>query len=522
MNPTGVQSKKKSTRMPLKELLEKYSPPAVATRVAEEGYSHLPDEVKANISKFVTNVSKAYNIVRSIGPAAPLIKGVEAVVTSAPKMPERYRGGSPMDNPLTNYETGPLKAFMAFHGSPYKFNVFDAANIGTGQGAKSFGHGVYFAETPEVAKQYMGGPKEWGFRNWDTANQFADKAFMQARGDKNKALQILDNEIKTTQGDEKRNTLTFAKKVIQEGRQNTSIYKVDVPDEWIPEMYDLDKVIDEQNPKVIEKLRKTDWYPYAEEALLEKATTSNPTGLDLLRYMQEDYYPDEVSELFTQAGIPGYKYFDAKSRIGEKGTRNFVVLPGREAQVKILERNSEPIQGFAKGGSVDLEGLHAKYADGGFVDKLSRLGRKTQYVVSDVIGLGPEVKFATDTAEHYFPAREQHNGRGDAMRHLLFQAQLKEKYGETPAKVISWIHENMSGPQNAAEKAMDLHNDEIGRAIGGEEVKDKDALIRRVLQAIEQKEAKTLTEEEMTEGYADGGSIDIDELVNHYNKGIYG
>jgi hypothetical protein len=37
-------------------------------------------------------------------------------------------------------------------------------------------------------------------------------------------------------------------------------------------------------------------------------------------------------------GIPGIRYLDAGSRDGGSGTRNFVVFPGEEKKVRILER----------------------------------------------------------------------------------------------------------------------------------------------------------------------------------------
>jgi ADP-Ribosyltransferase in polyvalent proteins len=48
----------------------------------------------------------------------------------------------------------PSATIRAFHGSPYDFETFDASKIGTGEGAQSYGHGLYFAERPEVAKTY--------------------------------------------------------------------------------------------------------------------------------------------------------------------------------------------------------------------------------------------------------------------------------------------------------------------------------------------------------------------------------
>ena len=40
----------------------------------------------------------------------------------------------------------------AYHGSPYKFDAFDASKIGTGEGAQAYGHGLYFADQEDTAK----------------------------------------------------------------------------------------------------------------------------------------------------------------------------------------------------------------------------------------------------------------------------------------------------------------------------------------------------------------------------------
>jgi hypothetical protein len=53
-------------------------------------------------------------------------------------------------------EVAPGAAFAQalFHGTPHKFDMFDLKAIGTGEGAQAYGHGLYFAESPGVAKSY--------------------------------------------------------------------------------------------------------------------------------------------------------------------------------------------------------------------------------------------------------------------------------------------------------------------------------------------------------------------------------
>lgn len=56
---------------------------------------------------------------------------------------------------VTKNEAVQAKAMVeAYHGSPHEFDAFSMEKIGTGEGAQSYGHGLYFAENPEVAKSY--------------------------------------------------------------------------------------------------------------------------------------------------------------------------------------------------------------------------------------------------------------------------------------------------------------------------------------------------------------------------------
>ena len=46
------------------------------------------------------------------------------------------------------------QVIKAYHGSPYAFDQFDLSQIGAGEGAQAFGHGLYFAEAEPVAEYY--------------------------------------------------------------------------------------------------------------------------------------------------------------------------------------------------------------------------------------------------------------------------------------------------------------------------------------------------------------------------------
>jgi hypothetical protein len=142
-----------------------------------------------------------------------------------------------------------------------------------------------------------------------------------------------------------------------------------------------------------------------------------------------------------------------------------------------------------------------------YVDAVARWGRKGQEGFANMIGLGEEVKFANAIPEFYFPKDEQLDGRGDAMRHMLLQAQIAKKLGRTPAEIASWIHETMlTGGQSDAEKAMDVSNDARGMDIGLRS-KDKADMAYQALQAIKSGEAKTIAKAKKPKKFEDGGEV---------------
>jgi hypothetical protein len=47
-----------------------------------------------------------------------------------------------------------LNSITAWHGSPHRFDRFDMTRIGSGEGAQSFGHGLYFAEKRGIGRRY--------------------------------------------------------------------------------------------------------------------------------------------------------------------------------------------------------------------------------------------------------------------------------------------------------------------------------------------------------------------------------
>ena len=123
-----------------------------------------------------------------------------------------------------------------------------------------------------------------------------------------------------------------------------SFYKADLPDEMVDRIMDWDKPLSEQPEAVRKTLRdvyNADWL----------GDESKQTGQDLYKRMGKMHGDDiaAVSRDLRDIGIPGIRYLDAGSRgQGGGGTRNFVVFPGEEKKVSILERDGKKLANALK------------------------------------------------------------------------------------------------------------------------------------------------------------------------------
>jgi hypothetical protein len=224
-----------------------------------------------------------------------------------------------------------LLGHTAFHGSPHVFDKFMLEKLGTGEGAQAYGHGMYFAESPAVAKSYT--------ESTSKVSPRLRMAYDEAGGDWVKAEQIAQEKAKT---DPTWTNIPLEAKSLEKG----NLYKVDIPDEYIPKMLDWDKPINEQSIEVRKSLA-----PYIEQYGLpmnEPGRSAHSMMLDIIGKREglgSGSSPEafkalnpKVAEELNKSGIKGIKYLDQGSREAG-GTNNFVVFDPSE--VKILERNKQ-------------------------------------------------------------------------------------------------------------------------------------------------------------------------------------
>jgi hypothetical protein len=291
--------------------------------------------------------------------------------------------------------SGAERARIGYHGTPHRFapepdaplGRFKSEKIGSGEGAQAYGYGLYFAESPKVAKGYKnalsysitkinGVPKEGNAYYGDSlvlgAGEIPEKTLTGKE-----AYEFLRKHIGTPENIEDEYALKWLNKYEKEGasieipgREDAgSFYTVDIPDEKIEKMLDWDISIGEQ-PEAVQnifnKLAEKDRAKYGEGGGLDyyMSDPDSFSGETIYKYLEEQLGGQkEVSAFLQKEGIPGVKYFDQFSRDELEGTRNIVVFPGEEKNIKILKRNEEEAPKFAKGGMMKptIEG----FQDGG-------------------------------------------------------------------------------------------------------------------------------------------------------------
>lgn len=223
-----------------------------------------------------------------------------------------------------------VKAIRAYHGSPYDFNAFDLSKIGTGEGAQSYGHGLYFAENPIVAQSYKNDPAMLSFalgKDWDDTQEEAFKYLHENGYDQAKASADIAKRISQAKmyGDtpEATSSLNETKGLIDSGWQppRGKMYEVNINAD--PEHFlDWDKPLSEQHPVVQKAVGDL-----VDRNIAEEPGWAKLTGQQALNAVVERAGQRGVGETsLRDKGIPGIKYLDQGSRGTQNGTRNYVVF----------------------------------------------------------------------------------------------------------------------------------------------------------------------------------------------------
>jgi hypothetical protein len=275
--------------------------------------------------------------------------GLLSPVLMASKAPQIAKGLLQGADNLAASGHGPImnqRGAIVYHGSPHKFDAFDSSKIGTGEGAQAYGHGLYLAENPSVAKEYAGAlsaaraSKPVG--NVDLAQAYQSlpndvpETLLAARRD----FRALNDAGELSRADRK----DFLKAVKDNitAAQGGALYKVDLPDTAIAKMLDWDKPLSQQAPEVQKAVANLS-QRIPQGIAKPKPETTGQELHNMLMWAAKNPASTAVPGLLRKEGIPGIRYLDGGSRGAGAGTSNYVVFPGEEGLLKILERNGAPL-----------------------------------------------------------------------------------------------------------------------------------------------------------------------------------
>ena len=245
----------------------------------------------------------------------------------------------------------------AWHASPHDFDKFSLDKIGTGQGAASYGHGIYAAESPAVSGPL--GAYDLEFTNHKLRKSNSDigdvrddpvmyDIFQRMRRAGARDEDIVKELSAPADVDPTHFFETRAKINLARLRDNAAkLYELKLhaaPEDFL----DWDKDMMLQSPQVSAALRRTGLRSKMDESraylddlyevLIDPSHPGygrefkDPSMSGAAAYQSKALVPGEyrdgaaASKTLRDAGIPGLKYLDQGSRGTNSGTSNYVIF----------------------------------------------------------------------------------------------------------------------------------------------------------------------------------------------------
>jgi hypothetical protein len=230
-----------------------------------------------------------------------------------------------------------VKKIKAFHGSPHDFDKFSMEKIGTGEGAQAYGHGLYFAENPELAAEYRkkltSGPTPG--RTYEVDINADPDTLLDWDAPMDKQTPYVQERLK--------GIAPTRRTVDSMGREELLkvLQHVDSNGSFTDEM----TALEDMDPLTLEDAREIARGMNLDEYLAAKVEGPVSTGQSLYRQMVAQQGGGHTyggpanaaaSAQLNQAGIPGIKYLDGASRTAGEGTRNYTIFD--EGLVEMIKK----------------------------------------------------------------------------------------------------------------------------------------------------------------------------------------
>lgn len=266
------------------------------------------------------------------------------------KTGEEFAEGGKVEGYETGGKVGALRRLIkAYHGSPHDFDKFDYGKIGTGEGVQAFGHGLYFADSPDVANVYRTSLSEPKFtfegktvsgtpyKNWDYALRMNGGNIGKLRaelGPDNQAL--LDDLVSRGYG------------LAPSGH----MYEVGIDADptrilgWDKPLTDQLSLVEQIKHPVIDLMARKNFQSAMPGRAYTGQSLYSALG-DAARNFGPAKSQEQVSDLLNDSGVQGIKYLDQFSRGADTGTSNYVTF--RDTPVNILRK-------YERGGHLTMAG----------------------------------------------------------------------------------------------------------------------------------------------------------------------
>lgn len=276
--------------------------------------------------------------------------------------------GAEMLNIAADHDPRIAESFEAWHGSPHDVDRFDSSRIGTGEGAQTYGHGLYFAENEKVAAKYARSTSGQDFirkaqelydehDSPDDAHAAIAESKDFTPGQKQLLLALEKDDwlgfdyphqaVSAALSDPNGKRWEMSPETLDAIKHVGNMYRVRI-NAHQDHFLDWDKPLGEHPEPVRSKLRA---------AGFEDKQTGKEIYHSLVKYRPDqgggtssagmkiadlDQTPQAASGRLSASGIHGIKYLDQGSRGAGDGTRNFVVFDDKH--IEITHKNGEPVK----------------------------------------------------------------------------------------------------------------------------------------------------------------------------------
>ncbi|MES0042615.1 hypothetical protein [Mesorhizobium sp. M0091] len=255
----------------------------------------------------------------------------------------------------------------AYHGTPHLFEKFSTDRIGSGEGAQSFGWGLYFAGKKQIAEFYrekLSSPGLDALEEYFSPGRVVegyvgyDKVLDFKRHDGGFSVQVVssDKDGKVNQGSRPRWHSTIPDKTKLErvlGRKFGRLFHVEIPDDG--DLLAWDRPLSEQPEAVqsaIHSMRapKAGLFSDATKKFRSERVANIFAGDGWDQITGSEFYGalglalgghKAASAALSRAGIPGHRYLDGNSRTAGDGSYNYVVYDDSRVAVTHYEQSGD-------------------------------------------------------------------------------------------------------------------------------------------------------------------------------------